>query len=397
MKPILYSTTVLAAAGLLAFGVGEAAAQTQVAAAHAKMKSGGKVKLGLGGSFQQMIGFNGQEGAFETAKNTSLNNFHMVSNSEVYFRGNTKLDNGIRVDVIIQLESDQAAANTGTVIDESYLKLTGGFGDLRLGSTKHALFVLKHRAPTSGAHPHDAGQKRNWVIRPAGFNQPVSGTNFGPSDAVKIVYFTPRFGGFGLGVSHSPDNTNSDIPGDHVTRYANVPDPVIDGATVEKRVVSHVRNSSQTDAIVTFERKLGDVDVKADVGWNHDHGGARAKDNTGWRTGINLGFAGFTIGGAYLDQEGANDTAALDGTAWDVGLRYKSGPWTVAVAYMETTGTDTINDTEMNTLHFGGQYSIGPGIALQANLQITEYTDETKDAAGNNEGWAAVAGIKVSF
>ena len=95
--------------------------------------------------------------------------------------------------------------------------------------------------------------------------------------------------------------------------------------------------SSQTDGIVTFERKLGDVDVKADVGWNHDHG--RAVDNTGWRTGINLGFAGFTIGGSYLDQEGDIDAAgltSLDGNAWDMGISYKSGPWTAAVAYMET-------------------------------------------------------------
>ena len=216
MKPILYSTTVLAAAGLLAFGVGEAAAQTQVAAAHAKKKGGGKVKIGVGGFFLQMVGYNDQEGAFETANTTELNKFHMVASSEVYFRGNTKLDNGIRVDVIIQLETDQVEANDGTVIDESYLKFTGGFGDLRIGSTKQALFVLKHRAPTAGTHSHDAGEKRDWVIRPATFAQPVSGTNFGPNDSMKIAYFTPRFGGFGIGVSHTPDLTNSDAPGDHV-------------------------------------------------------------------------------------------------------------------------------------------------------------------------------------
>jgi outer membrane protein OmpU len=376
MKPILYSTTVLAAAGLLAFGVGEAAAQTQVAAAHAKKKGGGKVNVGVGGFFLQTVGYNNQEGAFETANTTDLNKFHLVASSEVYFRGNTKLDNGIRVDVIIQLETDQVEANDGTVIDESYLKFTGGFGDLRIGSTKQALFVLKHRAPTAGTHSHDAGSKRDWVIRP--FAQAVSGTNFGPNDSMKIAYFTPRFGGFGIGVSHTPDLTNSDAPGDHVAG-----------------------DSSQTDAIVTFERKLGDVDVKADVGWNHDHGGAA--DNTGWRTGINLGFAGFTIGGAYLDQEGDIDAAglvSLDGNGWDMGISYKSGPWTAAVAYMETEETATINDpdnTEMTTLHIGGQYNIGPGISLRANVQITEYTHETTAAAKNNEGWAAVAGIKVSF
>ena len=144
---------------------------------------------------------------------------------------------------------------------------------------------------------------------------------------MKIAYFTPRFGGFGIGVSHTPDLTNSDAPGDHVAG-----------------------DHSQTDGIVTFERKLGDVDVKADVGWNHDHG--RAVDNTGWRAGINLGLAGFTIGGSYLDQGGdayrkndndGDEVAGLvspDGNSWDMGISYKSGPWTAAVAYMETEGTD---------------------------------------------------------
>ena len=42
---------------------------------------------------------------------------NMFTDSEIYFRGNTTLDNGIRVDVIVQLETDDI--NDGGSIDES--------------------------------------------------------------------------------------------------------------------------------------------------------------------------------------------------------------------------------------------------------------------------------------
>ena len=80
MKKVLYSTTALAAAGMFAFSGADAQAAE-------------KVKLGVGGSFIWLAG---------VADNDSddladLGSINMVGDSEVNFRGNTTLDNGVRV------------------------------------------------------------------------------------------------------------------------------------------------------------------------------------------------------------------------------------------------------------------------------------------------------------
>lgn len=385
MKPILYTTTALAAAGLLTFGAGDAYAQAK------------KLSVSVGGFMKPYMGFADNEGAFETATGTAFNDFNMIVDSEIIFKGKTKLDNGIQIAVQVQLEADQRTSNSGgdggssdNSVDESYLTVSGGFGEVRVGSTKAATFVLKHRAPMVGAIPADNPAKFDFVIRPGGaggqaYGNANASTHIGGSDAMKIVYFTPRFGGFGIGASYRPDNSNSDIIGDNA---ANT-------------------DHSQADVSLTFERKFGDVDVKADVAYWRNWGqssqlGAQTSTSN-YRAGVNVGFAGFTVGGGYRDSdgdEGTGITTSADLTAWDIGVSYKSGPWAVAVSYLhtETPGSvATAGDNELDNLQIGGSYSIGPGISLLGTVLFLEMDDEITTATLNNEGWAAIGGIQVRF
>ena len=123
MKKSLYMTTALAAAGVLALGATDA-----VAAEKAK-----KMSIANGGFFKSMIAFAQNDGSFESTTSgtsrTHYDAFNIVNDSEIYFKGNTKLDSGVRVDVIVQFETD--AVKGGATIDESYVKLTGGFGDIK--------------------------------------------------------------------------------------------------------------------------------------------------------------------------------------------------------------------------------------------------------------------------
>lgn len=389
MKPILYTTTALAAAGLLTFGAGDAAAQAK------------KLTVSVGGFMKPYMGFADNNSSFETAAGTALSNFNMIVDSEIIFKGKTKLDNGIQVAVQVQLESDQRTANSGgdggssdNAIDESYLTVSGGFGEVRVGSTKSATFVLKHRAPMLGAIPADNPAKFDFVIRPGGaggsYGNANASTHIGGSDAMKIVYFTPRFAGFGIGASYRPDNSNSDIVGDNAA----------------------ATDHSQADVSLTFERKFGDVDVKADVAYWRNFGstpgvgGAGTSTNTSnWRTGVNIGFAGFTVGGGYRDSDhslppGSTLVTSSDLTAWDIGASYRSGPWGVAVSYMHTETPSSIavaGDDELDNLQIGGSYNIGPGISLLGTLLFLEMDDEGTAPAASNEGWAAIGGIQVRF
>lgn len=392
MKTALYSTTALAAASLLTLGAGDA-----FAGSHSGMKKAQKLKVGVGGFFVSAIGFADNEGAFETATGVDYSSFNMYNDSEIIFRGNTRLDNGIRVDVRIELEADQRSGNSSgdapassNAIDESYIRFTGGFGDLRLGSTKHANFVLKHTTPQEGLFPVGNPRIRDFIVRPAGFTTgpAVVDTHIGASDAMKIVYFSPRFEGFGLGVSYRPDNQNSDVIADN----------------------SSNSDHGAFDATLTFERKLGDVQVLADVGYarffGRGKGGAASADETQIMGGLTLGFAGWAIGGRYKnsDDSGTGEAASTDQDGYTVGVRYRSGPWGVSLVYghNEETGAvgttaNTREDDEVTQIQLGARYNIGPGISLRGSVTHMDYDDEATAATRENEGWAAIAGIRVGF
>ena len=135
MKKVLYSTTFLAAASL-AFGAQDAQA-----------KKAQPLKIGVGGYMKQVMGFAEQSGSFESTASATgrvgYDSFNVWQDSEIYFRGSTKLDNGVGVSVTVQLETDDP--NDAASIDESYMALSGGFGDIHIGGTKNIdlLVVIK--------------------------------------------------------------------------------------------------------------------------------------------------------------------------------------------------------------------------------------------------------------
>ena len=178
MKKSLYMTTALAAASVLAFGATDA-----MAAEKAK-----PVKISLGGFLNTRVGFAEQEAGFEsTASSTArvgYDSFNVYTDSEIYFKASGQLENGIKVDVTVQLETDSTGSGA---IDESHVALSGGFGTVRIGATKAA--GQSHSAPSAGAISISGGDTDNWIIKPSAITG-TSGTNIGPGDSTKIVYIT---------------------------------------------------------------------------------------------------------------------------------------------------------------------------------------------------------------
>ena len=121
MKKVLYSTTALAAAGALALGASDALAQSKAK----------PLSMSVGGYFNSFMGYAEQDSSFESTASATgrvgYDQFNIINDSEIYFRGSTKTDSGIGVSVTVQLESDQVS-NASAHIDESYMTLSGGFG-----------------------------------------------------------------------------------------------------------------------------------------------------------------------------------------------------------------------------------------------------------------------------
>jgi len=381
MKKVLFSTTALAAAGVLALS-----ATDVQAAGH----TGGKAKplsMSIGGKFVSLFGFSQQDNSFESTTNATsrvgYDSFNQVNDSEIYFRGSTKLDNGITASIVIQLETDQK--NNGTQVDESYLKLTGGFGDLRLGSVPSAGFILHHEAPSLQVLPFQNGDTRNWVVRPTEVTA-ANGTSIGGADdKIRVVYISPNISGSGLrlGVGYSASDSTSNLP------------PAVGG---------NGGTDLQTyDAMVSYEDKVGSATVKADIGYFEKHGTAAAS-HSAWRGGLNVGFGNVTIGGSYLarsdiDTGKANTSNSQEATVFDVGVSYAAGPMKLSATYLNGESSVATNgiDDEVDKYKVEGSYNMGPGVDVVGTAMYVDYNDSTTNDANNNDGWAVVGGVKVSF
>ena len=358
-----------------------------------------KVKLGLGGFAIWAAGISDSES--DMHKNQGSINMH--TDSEVYFRGNTTLDNGIRVDVIVQLESDQVS--NGTQIDESYLKVGNmkQWGEFRLGSTKSAHFLFRAFGPHVSAISNATNHQQSAQFVPS--TTPLKGpatflSHEGGADRMLAMYVTPNLNGFQGGISYTPSQTNTDDP------------PKTKGMdATEANNVSMGAN---------YKGKFGDASIGISGGYTTVGGrGNNAEYNT-VQAGMNVSFAGFSIGGHWAER--SDDTAMSkvdDREGWMAGVGYKTGPWNVALTWLNTTDDVSANpgEVEHNQYSLGMTYSLGAGVLVGASIFTIDLQDETMvtdlgadDAVGgegenadtttggnDNEGWGMLAGIRVNF
>ena len=120
MKKILLGSTAIVAAGMIASAPSAIAAE--------------KMKLSVGGYMEQWVGFTSQDDGVAQ----DYSGFSTVSDGEIHFKGKTKLDNGISIGVNVQLEAQQG----GDQIDEQYMTVSGGFGQIIIGDENSAMYKM---------------------------------------------------------------------------------------------------------------------------------------------------------------------------------------------------------------------------------------------------------------
>ena len=371
MKKFLFSTTALAVAGAFAFsGDANAAAKP--------------ISIGVGGFMNSEAGFGSNQTSFESAADGSLtkrDSFNTVQDSEIYFTGTTKLDSGVSVSVTIQLEADQGAAAT---IDESYMKLTGGFGDLRLGYVTGAASTLKHTAPFVGVNLTFGGSD-NYISVPAAVTSGNSTHVSSSGDAAKISYISPRAGGLALGVAYTPSTTAVNTS------------PLVGG--------NGGTDTQVYEAALSFEQTIGASAVQADVAYEHSSG-TPIDTHDMVRAGVKVAAGGFTVGGSMSQRKDVNNKANKQNTsntdeksAYDLGVSYAMGDYTFGVA--GATGTHDVGagvqDTETKWSVGASYGGLGGGVTLSATYINADYSDSGSAAADNNNGHALIGQIKVAF
>lgn len=377
------------------------AISTTATAAEWEVKVGGYMEQYLAYADPSVDGFAGDD----------FNGVDNKADSEIAFKPSITLDNGLKIGVDIQLEG---AGFTGTpdTIDESFLFISGSFGRVNIGSENSAGYLMSYGAPDVTFLGANSGSLNNFIpfSGNVGTNNgqagiPAGGLNVGDdvfrgtlgstflennrnNDAQRFTYFTPRFAGFQLGASYARDG-NQDTNGQLNLNGASLKNIIDVGA-------NYVNSFGGFDVAVSGRYGIAGTDVPG------------ASNPQVYGGGVNLGFAGVTIGGSFAEQ---NNTASDDGRSFDAGISYETGPWGFSFTYFngenhnDENAFDVLgNDENLQQFLLGASYKLAKGVSLNAFGAYVDFDEERGDAGGPNvaggddvDGFVIGTGIKVSF
>jgi hypothetical protein len=405
MKHVLLGTTALVAAGLM---VGEAYAADGV-------------KLGLGGRYYGAYGSH-----FDTQDSDSAVEAGRVDRAdvvkqdiEVHFAGEVVLDNGLTVGARSELEGQVSADQ----IDAAFAYVSGGFGEFRLGDTGDALAQLCYVSP-SGTRIGPAGgmfgaESATFVFHNVSFAGygATNGTCYGiSSNATKLVYFSPTFGGFHFALSYAPDGTEDtrNTAGGLGTRSDS--DGPFQDSEIYSVAASFAQDFNGVNVAIGGGATYSD-DLESD-GVVIDPGdlSKREEYQAYAQVGFGLGDGTLTIGGAWALRANVRDNVGLNATGnvtavddsnddevYAVGLAYGIDAWTIGASaslgeYESACGGIGSNCGDEHWAYvLDGAYALGPGIGVGAMVGYDEYEDDDGDGSDDYDAWSAGMGIFIGF
>jgi predicted porin len=391
MRKHLLRSTALLGAGVATGVAGGFTAETANAA--------DGIKLSVGGFFRtayMMVFDDDDEG--EPGNETNTDGF--FSDAEIYFTGETTLDNGLTAGARVELEGE----TDDDQIDEAWVFFSGGFGEVRIGSLDDALGLLCVFAP-GGTYNFSAYSPNQWGANTLTTNSICFGAD-DVADAQKIVYFSPVFNGFQIGLSYVPSSdkeTHNDGVGPHLGMPENV-----DGAS---------RHNVSFYGTYTYEGEDWYVQVGGGASFEghveKTNGGPNREEADSYQTGILAGFGAFTVGASfnYFNDDDLFSATLTDGSVdadrWvlGVGATYNIDAWTFGIGYsineadIENEGAED-SDFSLQRAVLTADYALGPGINLDAELGYTWQDVSGPDFDESADNYDAIEiglGTAISF
>ncbi len=405
MKKQLIGSTALVSAALLA---GSVVGQDAFAADPLELSIGGYFQVSA--EYRDSDDSSGEPGA-------NLQDLGVYDDGEIQFTASTTLDNGIGVKARIEYEAKNQGRGTqgqATQTDERYLNFSGGFGQLRIGSDDDASWQMQYQAPV-GAYQIGVNTPTFAIPTEGTAVSSYPNTYAGPSsDSQKIIYFSPRMAGFQLGLSYAPDqdtNENSTAQADNdpgqqedlfsiglnfVETFGDV-DLAIAGGYTQGNLEE--QGNSLTSTSATFVTVGSDISIAVcDTGnFQCKTPTDNADDIEEYSVGLNVGFAGFTVGSSAVWSNRGFDNNG-DEFTWDAGVTYATGPILVGFTWLSSeVETASGDDDELDSFLVSGTYNMGPGVDVWGGLKWFDYQDAEGDDSGDNEGYILAIGSSVSF
>ena len=365
MKKLLLGSTALVVGGVMA--------APAMAADPIKMGIGGYYTFyALAGNVDSTYAYNG---SFTTYKGLAF-----TQEGEIHFTGQTKLDNGTSVGLLVELEAWNPTTIIGNaVIDEAFIFSFGDWGRAELGSRDAASYRMYYGTPSAligwGAIQHN----HNWANQAVLLNNKAYGrtmaTTITPTwqDANRINYFTPRFQGLQIGVGYAP-KLNTPMLQFNATGIGTGPGAIngLCGVSAPQNInncpTADYAWQDAFDIGANYLNKFGDFTVALYGAFAYASfvpgfspfapsanlaTGANLAPWKQWVVGAQFGFAGFTVGGAAgwdNNGYGANYFTGIDNDTrfYTAGIMYETGPWQMSfmwAGFYNTNGNGSASVT----------------------------------------------------
>ncbi|XEY19494.1 porin [Azospirillum sp. HJ39] len=311
-----------------------------------------------------------------------------------------KADNGLEYGARLRMRSVGGANNARTTDnDRAYIFAQGSFGQVRMGTQN----TFSDETYVTAPQDYLPLGIYDGVTAFLGSNTDISGgfasLNGGSmlvqslvpdGNSSKIVYFSPRFAGLQVGASYTPrnDSSNTDV---------NRTDPV---GTVAGQFATTFTDMVEVGA--NYSNTFGGVALKASAGyfWGQavddvTAGGVSSnyKDLNAWQVGAQVGYAGFSVGGSYVDfgKSGQNERAGYfteNSRNWVVGVQYTTGPIVVGANYKNGKDAGSLlsrGERELQVYEIGVGYTVAPGFTLQAQYDYFEADSDLTTATSDRD------------
>jgi len=393
MKKALLGTTALIAAGL---AVGDAYAADGV-------------KLSIGGRYMGAAG-----AVFDDSDLPGLDDtwrsYVFKQDVEVYFLGETVLDNGLTVGARVELEGQTSSDQ----IDAVYAYFSGGFGEIRFGDTSEALGQMCYLVPSASAIFGADSPNFNFSNQGVAGYGATNGTCYGVDDkSTKIVYFSPNFAGFSFAASFTPDNTEDTRNTKKTTAFSDL------GGAASRFKIDTGQNSENLSIAGNFTHDFNGINLVVGGGgtWSFDRENSLNDERRDYNAYAQVGFSGFTVGGAFGYRQNRGSDGS-DDLIYGAGVTYNWDAWTVGLGYTHatyeiaqpTTVTTTVG-TVVTTTSFGdvvdysnifsltASYALGPGIQIDGVVEYYDYQAATEGGFPDRDytGFAFGLGTLISF
>jgi|KNS12BottometaT_FD_k123_179208_2 hypothetical protein len=379
-KKFLLGTTALIAAGIVTGGVAQAAEDP--------------ITAGLTGYYRTAVaGISQDDGANDFANLAGSN--QIATDIELTVSGNTTLDNGITAGFSLQITGNAATGTNSNTLDERFIFFSGNFGMVRLGQTESARQEMANNTPTG-----------NWNI---GINSPFflfgdggslffvkTGNDFiGNEDSSKLLYFSPTFNGFRIGLSYSPNGSGG------AEQFSSF------GAGLGD-VVGATQNEASVGA--EFNHNFGDFGLRMSAGYetyktevvaaNRDTQGNNSPNSV--QFGSTISFGAWSVGGEWMDADLIANNAAgsnMDREDIAIGISYWSGKYGASIGWSKAETDIAADNTrdELEVWKLLGTYVVGPGVNVGAGIELGDFDDATIGAGLDNQWTAGIITANLSF